>query len=103
MGTVRQKQSAHSAWVVTASHLFVKSPVAEHLRNLCKHLQMVTARYRAAFCANLEALRRQKQGRHHEHDERPQEQSRLQGIHDFFSSRRNDENTLRHVKTVPIS
>jgi len=41
--------------------------------------------------------------RHHEHDERPQENPCLHGIHDFFSSRRNDENTLRYVKTVPIS
>src|ERR1022692_3418246 len=39
-----RKQSAHSDWVVTASHLLAKSSVSEHLRDLCKHLQMVLGR-----------------------------------------------------------
>src|ERR1700686_4390629 len=38
------KQSAHCVWVVTTSHLFAKVSVAEHLRDLSKHLQMVLGR-----------------------------------------------------------
>src|ERR1700687_1265744 len=39
-----RKQSAHSVWAVTTSHLFAKASVAEHLRNLRKHQQMMLGR-----------------------------------------------------------